>query len=258
MKRMAFVFMLIALGVLLMQSGARAYQVWPARLLTALNQQQQFEFFQALVVRGYDQQSAARIAQNAIAIQPPGRNARQAQILVLEDQPGEIGPLGVVVVGDTVEDADIFQIDGDGVFSGPARDILQLSFGGAAIFQGRPSINELLRLFVRLRFVEPRPVFQQFTIPPGRHDVQFSTGAQPPLDNLRFIMIGSPELKISRIVGVNQGMPDIVFNPPATPFEVTLRFVQRPLFNCPSTDFIFSVTNGGTRNHEINIGSIFR
>jgi hypothetical protein len=57
---------------------------------------------------------------------------------------------------------------------------------------------------------------------------------------------------------MTNGMPTLVFNPPATPFEFTINSVQRPLFNCPSGDFIFSVTNGGTRDHTINIGSIFR
>ncbi len=130
MKRLAFVFMLIALGVLLTQSGAQAYQVTPAHLLTALDQQQQPEFFQALIVRGYDQQIATRIAQNAIAIRPPSRNARQAQILVLEDQPGEIGPLGVVVVGDTVQDADIFQLKESRILSLNLRRRLSRSHGG--------------------------------------------------------------------------------------------------------------------------------
>ncbi|MGH9853638.1 MAG: hypothetical protein ACREBD_27680, partial [Blastocatellia bacterium] len=207
MKRMTLVSLLIVIGVLLMQSGALAARVEPRHLLTSLNHQQQFEFFQALVDRGYDQQKATQIVRNAIAIRPPNENSRLVRILVLEDQPGELGPVAIVVVGDTVMDADVFQLTGDGAFGGPASDIIRFSFGGAAIFQGVPSLNDLLRLLVELRFRETNVVFRRFTIPPGRHTIQFSTGAQPPLDTLRFIASGNPDLKISRFFGT-QGFPD--------------------------------------------------
>ncbi len=256
MKRMTFVSLLIAMGVLLMQSGVQAARVEPRHLLTTLNHQQQLEFFQSLINRGYDQQRATQIVQKAIAIQPPNENSRVVRIVIREDSPAEFpGVLGVVVVGDSVEDADVLQLTGDGAFGGPARDIFRLPFGGAAIFQGVPSVNDPLRLLVTLRFPATNVVFQHFTIPPGHHTIQFSTGAQPPLDILRFIAIGRPELKISRFSGT-QGFPDIIFNPPVTPSEFNSQ--QRPLFNCPSTDFIFSVANGGTRDQTINIGAIFR
>jgi hypothetical protein len=101
-------------------------------------------------------------------------------------------------------------------------------------------------------------VFRSFTIPPGHQIIQFSTGARPPLDALRFIAVGNPDLKISRVVGTNQGLPDLVFNPPATPFEFTINSVQQPLFNCPSSDFIFTVMNDGDRDHVMNIGGVYR
>jgi len=101
--------------------------------------------------------------------------------------------------------------------------------------------------------------FQSYTVPAGqRMQLQFSSGARPPVNVLVLIAGGSTDIKIDRVVGTTNGIPSMVFNPPATPFEFTINSVQRPLFNCPSTDFIFSVTNSGTRDHTINIGSISR
>ena len=117
-----------------------------------------------------------------------------------------------------------------------------------------------LVLMVPVRPAAAAAEFQHFTVPAGAHDyqLQFSSGVRPPINVLILIAGGSPDIKISRVVGTTNGLPDIVFNPPATPFEFTINSVQRPLFNSPSADFVFTVQNDGDQDHVINIGAVFR
>ena len=117
-----------------------------------------------------------------------------------------------------------------------------------------------LVLMVPVRPAAAAAEFQHFTVPAGVRDfqLQFNSGARPPINVLILIAGGSADIKISRVVGTNPGGPELSFNPPVTPFEFTINSVQRPLFNCPSADFVFSVQNDGTRDHDINVGAIYR
>ena len=96
-----------------------------------------------------------------------------------------------------------------------------------------------------------------FNVPSGRQTLQFGTGGRPPVHRLRFVFGGNPDVVTERIVGAT-GSPDITFNPPATPFEVTLAFVQSPVAVSESADFFIHVSNESDRDQQLEVGAVFK
>lgn len=133
-------------GILvLLLAPALALQVAPATFETELTVEQQHELIQALVANNI--QPPRRL----IVIDPRPPRPFTVHLIVREDEPGEIGPLAVVVAGDTVQDADVLRLDGDGDFSGPPLSF-QFSWGSAVVVQGTPSssLPLLLRIVLDL------------------------------------------------------------------------------------------------------------
>jgi hypothetical protein len=74
---------------------------------------------------------------------------------------------------------------------------------------------------------------------------------------MRFVFGGTPDVLTQRIVGAS-GAPDIVFDPPASPFEVTLPFVRGPITVSDSADFFIHVTNESDRDQQLGVGAVFK
>lgn len=263
MKRITFLSLLIGCGFVLMQSDAQALRVEPGHLLTSLTHSQRDEFLQALLNRGFPPQTATQLVQTAIVIRRSNPKPRVIRIIIDEDKPGELLPVwGSVVVDDTLQEAEVRTLHGDGDFNGPPRNIIDLSFGSAAIFQGTPSHNDLLRLQLidRMGVAAVNSMFITFPIPPGNSTLQFSTGqtTPPPLRDLRFVFCGPRDISIIRITGNRDNAPDIIFNPPATPFDATIASVGNPVGSTRSTDFTILVTNNNTALMDIQVGLSYR
>ena len=141
------------LGLLLVPFNATGLHVAPPKLITTLNPNQQMELLQWVLTVIPDPQLAQKTVQQGIIIKPPEKKDK-VQIIIREDTPGEIGPLGVYVAGDTVEDAEIFTLAGDGAFHGPPAYTSQFSWGSAVIFQGTPSLSRPLVLRAELELME--------------------------------------------------------------------------------------------------------
>jgi hypothetical protein len=74
---------------------------------------------------------------------------------------------------------------------------------------------------------------------------------------VRFVFGGNPDVVTQRIVGAS-GSPDIVFDPPTSPFEVTLTFVRGPITVSDSADFFIHVPNESDRDQQLEIGAVFK
>jgi hypothetical protein len=100
-------------------------------------------------------------------------------------------------------------------------------------------------------------VFRQYDLFPGDQTLRFETGFSAPLNNLRFIMGGRPDVLIKQITGTKNNSPDIVFAgdgvPPPT---VTLFFNDNPITS-ESSDFDIQVKNTLTAGSALEIGTIF-
>ncbi len=131
-------------------SETQAWRAFPTRHLGSINPQQQAEMFQALL-QITDPLTAQRASINPLVIDRRGTPPR-VNVLLLEDQPGEIGPLGVVVIGNTVQDADVFQLTGDGEIQRDPAGTVHIADGAVLLFQGTPSVNDPMLLLARLRF----------------------------------------------------------------------------------------------------------
>jgi len=131
-------------------SETQAWRAFPTRHLGSLSHQQQAEMFQALL-RITDPVSAQRASINPLVIDRQG-SPRRVSVLLLEDQPGEIGPLGVVVIGNTVQDADVFQLTGDGDIQRNPAGTVHITDAAVLLFQGTPSVNDRMLLLASLRF----------------------------------------------------------------------------------------------------------
>jgi hypothetical protein len=98
--------------------------------------------------------------------------------------------------------------------------------------------------------------FRSYTIPPGTTTIQVDTGEHQTLKNVRIVEGGNHDITTSQIAGILQDIPNIDFNPPATPIEATLFFEQHPV---PSTqrDISLTITNPSSVNQNLEIGVIY-
>lgn len=90
----------------------------------------------------------------------------------------------------------------------------ELSASSALQAQSRGGLYEERRLNIPIDVTGG--AFRRISVPPGDHDLRFSTGARPPLTDLRILMRGPPEVVTKQIEGM--AGPIITFDPPARPF----------------------------------------
>lgn len=93
-----------------------------------------------------------------------------------------------------------------------------------------------------------------YTVPAGNQILLFDTGQRGPLFDLQIVVGGSPQVKISHIVGTTNQQPEVTFEPPVAPFEVTRFFLQNPLTS-ESTSFQFFVNNTSASDQRLQIGA---
>jgi len=93
---------------------------------------------------------------------------------------------------------------------------------------------------------------QGFIVPPGTHAVSIDCAGDLPLEDLRFVFAGSPELRIIRIQG-NQGGPDITFDD-ASPHDATVFFARNPIASSQSASFSIIVHNPLDRSLRLTFG----
>jgi hypothetical protein len=132
-------------------ADTQAYRAFPTRHLGSLSHEQQAEMFQSLL-QITDPVSAQRAAANPLVIDRQG-TPRRVVLLVLEDQPGELAPMAVAVLGNTVSDIDVLQLTGDGSINRDPSGTVHLHDGtGVFLFQGTPSVQTAMLMLVRVRF----------------------------------------------------------------------------------------------------------
>jgi hypothetical protein len=98
---------------------------------------------------------------------------------------------------------------------------------------------------IEIMVVVPSAVdLRRFVVAPGIQELDMSTGASAPIYNVRFIVVTDPAavaLRRIRVVGEVGEVPDIGFDPPATPFETNIHFVRDPIQRSDSGDFVVTV-----------------
>lgn len=98
-------------------------------------------------------------------------------------------------------------------------------------------------------------VHREYDLQPGRQQLQFPTGARPPLDEVRFICGGQQDIHVTKIEGAPNG-PIITFPPDAPLHAVNIAFGQNPVHS-DSADFIIDLHNPGSAAN-VQITCIFR
>ncbi len=100
--------------------------------------------------------------------------------------------------------------------------------------------------------------FQQYSVPAGArgHQLVLQTGERQILRKCRFVAGGRRDVLTQRITG-NTGTPDITFNPPARPFEVTVHFARNAIAETDSADFVIIVDNAGADDIMIEYGIVY-
>lgn len=160
MKRRAVLVCAALLCVLLASTGGSAeIKRTPGGHLGSLNIQQQQDLFNALFF-SYLQQGnpvpvAAQLAQNVVqqTTVVMHKNAPQLVVTLTEECPGDIEPcLAVAFPDNTVQFIDIETKQGDGQYSGQPLCLFHFQWGGVAIFEGVPSVNDPMKLHVNVQW----------------------------------------------------------------------------------------------------------
>lgn len=136
-------------GLLLATEGS-AYWVFPGRHISSLTHEQETALLHALQ-HTYSPELSARMVDTAIVVRRNG-GPRTVRFVVGEDTPGELPPVIVVVVtGNTVQDAGVRTLMGDGDYDAPP-EAFHLGLDTVLLFNGEPSDRRRLLLYFNIRF----------------------------------------------------------------------------------------------------------